>query len=52
MKSCKKSFLLLLGVALLLVAVLTGCAKDVVDETTGELTLLDQMGRKVLLKVR
>lgn len=50
MKSCKKSFLLLLGVALLLVAVLTGCAKDVVDETTGELTLLDQMGREVLIE--
>jgi len=50
MKSCKKSFLLLLGVALLLVAVLTGCAKDVVDDTTGELTLLDQMGREVLIE--
>ena len=49
MKSCKKRFFLLMSVTLLLVAVLTGCAKEEVNGTTGEITLVDLMDRKVLI---
>ncbi len=49
MKSCRKRWFLLLGAALLLAAVLTGCTKEEAPPEIAEITLTDLMDREVII---